>query len=393
MRILSRYIFREILSYFFICLITFTALILTARSIKLAHLIVNKGVDIAQVAKVFIAIVPTFLEFALPMSVLLGVMLAFARLSGDSEIIVIRASGIKLTTLLKPVIIFGFLVSIFAFYLSFELRPLGYKTVNQTLFDIARSKSIAGISAGFFNPLGKLTIYAEEIDYDTGAMKRVMINDRRESNKVVFAKTGQISGDNQKQELSIDLFDGSLHEKPEEQYELTRFTRNTIILSTADIYGDVSLVEDKRGRELNLGELNNHITKLRNELASEESLLKYKRFLIEKAGRFALPWACFLMALFAVPLGIQPPRTQKTWGASLSLALGLSAFILYFGALTIGMTLAENGAIAPVVGVWIPNIFLILAAGYTIRKTTSEAWQSPVDGIEYVVRSIFRKRQ
>ena len=83
MKIISNYIFKEIFIYFSICLVTFTSLILTTRILKFTNLIVNKGVDILQVAKVFLAIIPTFLEIALPLSVLLGVMLAFARLSGD----------------------------------------------------------------------------------------------------------------------------------------------------------------------------------------------------------------------------------------------------------------------------------------------------------------------
>ena len=95
-RILSRYIFFESLHYFGISLFAFTALLLTLRMLKFASLIINKGVEFSQIASVFIAIIPTFLEIAIPLSVLLGVMLAFARLSGDSEIVVMRASGISL---------------------------------------------------------------------------------------------------------------------------------------------------------------------------------------------------------------------------------------------------------------------------------------------------------
>ena len=80
MKILSRYVLKEIASFFAISLLTFTGLLLTIRMLRLTSLIVNRGVEIGQIATVFLAIIPTFLEIALPMSTLLGVMLAFARL-------------------------------------------------------------------------------------------------------------------------------------------------------------------------------------------------------------------------------------------------------------------------------------------------------------------------
>ncbi|MCI5064648.1 LptF/LptG family permease, partial [bacterium] len=93
MKILSRYILREVLTYFAISLFIFTGILFTLRVLKLTSLIVNKGVLLSQVLLVFLSVIPAFLEIAVPLAALLGPMLTLARLSGDSEVIVIRASG------------------------------------------------------------------------------------------------------------------------------------------------------------------------------------------------------------------------------------------------------------------------------------------------------------
>ena len=153
-KILGKYILREIASFFSVSILALIGLLLTLRMLRFAALIVNRGVELSEIATIFIAVVPTFLEIAIPMATLLGVMLAFARFSGDSEIIVIRASGISLFQLVKPVLIFATLVGLGTVFISTTLRPWGFRELSKGLFEIARSKSTSGLSEGIFNKLG-----------------------------------------------------------------------------------------------------------------------------------------------------------------------------------------------------------------------------------------------
>ena len=191
MKILYKYIFREATSYFLIALSAFTAVLLTIRMLRFATLIVDKGVEFSQIGLVFVAIIPTFLEIAIPLSALLGVMLAFARLSGDSEIVVMRASGISLYQLVVPVILFGLCTLALAFSVSFYLKPKGYQLLSDTLFEIARSKTTSGLEEGIFNRLNVITLYAEKIDDTTGGLSRVVLDDRRDlaSRRIVLASS------------------------------------------------------------------------------------------------------------------------------------------------------------------------------------------------------------
>ena len=112
---------------------------------------------------------------------------------------------------------------------------------------------------------------------------------------------------------------------------------------------------------------------------------------LEAAKRLSIPVAALLLALFAMPLGIQPPRTQKTWGAGLSACIGMLVFVAYFAMLSLGVALGETGVIHPVLAVWIPNIVVGAAAFYTLRKMGTEQWQSVSHALEALVQRFKRR--
>lgn len=397
-RILSRYIFLESLHYFGISLFAFTALLLTLRMLKFASLIINKGVEFSQIAAVFVAIIPTFLEIAIPLSALLGIMLAFARLSGDSEIVVMRASGVSLKQLLAPVFLFGILTALLALLVSSWLKPLGYDLLSRSLFEIARSRSTAGLTAGVFNELGELTIYADTINFHTEELENVLIEDRRDEDtpKIINAHDGIIKSNNQDQTITFYLRDGEIHELAGQKYVTTQFSRNNITLKASELYDNSSERSRKKARELRMQTLREEIKTFEAISAGTQSFIpvderereyspekvqeKVRKRLVdlkvEIARRFSMPFAAFILALIAMPLGIQSPRTQKAWGASLSASLAMLTFVFYYGLLTVGITMSEGYILNPYISVWIPNIGCIAIAAYTLKMMSRERWQS-----------------
>ena len=398
--------------------------------LKFAGLIVNKGVDAAQVGLVFVSIVPTFLEIAIPLATLLGVLLAFARLSGDSEIVVIRASGVSLFELLKPVLIAGALIFCCSLVVSNSLKPWGYKQLSNTLFEIARSKSTAGLDQGVFNKLGRITLYSEEINDQNGKLGHVMIDDRRtDSRKIAVSKKGQIVSDPEKQQIIFYLEDGYIHEIIEGKYVITKFNSNSIVLDTDEIYDPGVAQKGRSPKDMNTKELRdaqsefkgvykklsggenvdfNSISDLAKSLIVTEEFnqkevgRRIRKLQIERSLRLSMPFAAFFLALVAMPLGIQPPRVQRTWGAGLSSIIGIFVFVLYYALLSIGLTMAEAGKVHPYIAVWTPNLLAFLIGSLMIYRIGKEQWQSVVEGLEfflgraqirakYVVRKVWGK--
>lgn len=408
MKVLNRYILRESFIFFAIALFAFTSVLLTVQMLRFTSLIVNKGVGFFQIVQVFISIIPTFLEIAVPMAALLGVMLAFARLSGDSEIVVMRASGISLHQLLKPVFLFGVAILVLSFFVSVFLRPWGYDHLNRTLFQIARSRSIAGLDPGIFSRLGDLTIYAEEINHQSGLLNRLVIDDKRdaESRKIITAKSGRILSDQQNRTITFDLFDGDIHEIIRGNYVLTRFDTNSIIVDSSEILSGDDSQRGRKSQEMSFAELRARINNLKSKLSergappiSEESFTEYfsgearnpaeaekkiSKLIIEGGRRFSIPVASFLLVLLGMPLGVHPPRTQRTWGIGLSSLLGLGVFVVYYGLLSVGMALAEGSTVSPYIALWFPNLIVLGASIFFIRRVASEKWQSVAEGFSEI---------
>lgn len=422
MQILRRYIVRECLIYLGTALLICVTVLFTLRLLKFADLIINKGVATSQILMVFVAIVPTFMEIAIPLAVLFGVMLAFSRLSGDSEIIVARASGISVAELLRPAIYVGLACSLVALMLSLYVRPWGFRQLSLSLFDIARTRSTAGLNDGVFNELGGITLYAQQIDDASGQISRVLIDDRRneDSRQIITAEGGRILSNAADRSIIFDLRNGFIHSGDGRSYSVTQFNSNNLVMSTDEVFNPDAQLTTIRPREMQFRELQEHIDHSRIQSAasvaaklleqqsadppsptkkhSKDPTRELIKGQLEMYQRFAIPISSTVLALIAVPLGIHSPRTHRTWGAGLSLGFGLLVFIGYFGLLTIGNALAEKQALSPLLAAWLPNLCGAAIAWILVRNFASERWGTALDSFEKIlaktkISSLFRRTE
>jgi hypothetical protein len=91
-----------------------------------------------------------------------------------------------------------------------------------------------------------------------------------------------------------------------------------------------------------------------------------------------------------MPLGVQPARSQQTWGATISVLLGLAVFLLYYGALTIGWALADGYVLDPYVSAWLPNLLCLGIASYALTMIGTERWHSIAEGFHWPVKLMSR---
>src|SRR6478735_4873455 len=100
MRRLDRYIFREILVPGLIALVALTFIVLSRKGGLLIDIIVRQSPTAVEIWTLVAALLPAVLTVTLPMGVLMGILTGFSRLSSDSEIIALRASGISMWRIL-----------------------------------------------------------------------------------------------------------------------------------------------------------------------------------------------------------------------------------------------------------------------------------------------------
>src|SRR4030043_1536592 len=158
------YILKEIFPIFLIGLMIFTIILLMDKILKLIELIVTRGVSLTQILMLLLFLSPSFLVFTIPMAFLLGTLLSFGRLSGDSEITAFKASGVSLYQLFFPISILSICAYLLTTFLVFFGLPWGNQGFMATLYLIAQSKANIEIKERVFNDMfSGLVVYVDKV--------------------------------------------------------------------------------------------------------------------------------------------------------------------------------------------------------------------------------------
>jgi lipopolysaccharide export system permease protein len=361
-RILSLYIIREISSLFLLGIIIFTLVLLMGRLITLTDLVVSRGVPLADVSRMIVYLVPSFLVFTIPMAFLLAVLLAFGRLSADNEIVVIKASGVSLIQMMPPVIFCAVVAVLLALGASTIGVPWGNSAFRELSFQVLKRNITATIrEKTFWDDIPGVVMYTDQYDELSRTLKGVIIHDGRNAERpmTIFAQNGVVSSADGSQALQLSLHDGSIHiAAAAGLYRLVHFGEYSMSIGEKSGGGNISRNEpDMRVSEL-LSQLDNPATAAKDRL----------KLLAELHSRFTFPFASLIFAILAVPLGIQNRRSGKSGGFTVSIAIILSYYVL----MSVARTLAEKGAVPPVVALWIPNLMFLGLGLYFLRMASLE---------------------
>ncbi len=349
-------------------LVVFTFVLLLGRLLRLVELIITKGVPLAEIARLFLSLMPTFLVLTIPLAFLLGVMLGFGRLSADREILALKAGGVSLYQITWPVVLLSLPACLLTAGMSLYLRPASEGFFRQQLFDIAASRASVALQAQVFNDgFPGLILYANRIDEQTGTLREVFISDERqpETPTLIVADAGRLVSDRTTQSLFLQLERGTMHRQPRggegradvENYQVLRFTSHDIQLDMEE--ATETGQRRIRNKELAMDELRTAIDGATGDDRQE--------LLAELHTRMALPFAPLLFALLGVPLGIQPHRSGR--GGNFAIALGV--FLCYYLALSFGQTLVADAG-WPALTLWLPNGLFLAAGVHLLRRAAME---------------------
>jgi lipopolysaccharide export system permease protein len=384
-RILYRYTLREMLAPFALGLGIFTFVLLLARLLRLIELVVNRGLPATQVFRLFAYLLPAFLEVTVPMAMLLAILVAFGRLSADSEVTALRSAGLSLYQLTPSVATFVAVSTLATGFLAAYGGPWGNHGMRLALFDIARTRASAGIRPQVFNDeFSGLTIYTERVDTKNDRLLHVLIADQRDPNQqnTIFATQGSLVSDPARHVVTLRLEDGVIYTRDasgRSEYR-TEFQSYAVSLDLQAALAGLSEQEDDP-KELTLPALSARIAAKR---AGGESVTPE---LTEYHRKFAIPFACVVFGLLALPLGVQPGRAVKSRGFTVSVAV----IFVYYILLSVGQALAEQERVPPILGLWMPNLVLGLVGVIVFRRAGRELPVLPALPTEWL-RSLFTRR-
>lgn len=379
-RILSLYIIREITSLFLLGIAIFTLILLMGRLIKLTDMVISRGVPLGDVSRMIIYLMPSFLVFTIPMAFLLAVLLAFGRLSADNEITVLKAGGISLAQLMPPVLVCAVAASLLALAAGNIGAPMGNSAFKKLSINVLKQNVFATIREKiFWDDIPGLVLYTDHYDEEQRRLTGIIIHDSRETARplTVFASEGFMAGGASRDQVRLVLANGSIHTAGKDDgYRLVNFGQYVMTLNAKG-----------GGAAGGRNELDMDSSELRRMIAAPGTAPQTRfKMLTELHGRFALPAASLVFAVLAVPLGMQNRRSGKSGGFSISIAVLLSYYIL----MSLLRTLAERGALAPIIALWLPNI-IFLTIGCFLLKMASQEQSLRLPSPEPLLR-MFRRR-
>ena len=385
-RIIDRYLLREIATPSIMVLFVLTFVLLMGKILQLMDLMVNKGVSLFNVALLILSLLPSFLVFTIPISLLIAILIGLGRLSGDNETIILRTSGVSLYRLSFPVAV----ASVIAFFLtaitSLFLVPQGNQATKNILFNIAKQKASIGIKEKVFNDdFNGILLYAENIPIHGNFMEGVIVSDNRITSdpSTIIAKRAYLISDPRSMVVTLRLENGSTHtvDMNHRSYRKMDFTSYDINLDIESTLARERKAKDKQSREMTVKELMDNLS--RPGLGREASTT----LAIELNKKITIPFSCFVFGILGIPIGIRAHRAVKSRGFT----LGLLIVLLYYVFQLCGDALVETGRISVLAGTWAANaIFGILGLGLYFLTAKERSYRDLFSGGLRWLKKIFR---
>lgn len=368
-KIILRYIISEILPPFFVGLLAFTIILLVGRMLKLVELVVTRGVPLEQIAKLFLLILPTFLEMTVPMAFLLAILLGLGRMSNDQELLAMKASGISPTQILWPVTILALIIAAGTLALTLFARPAANFALKKELYNIAKSRIGTAIKEKVFNDdFPKILIYVEEIIPPGNTAQGVLIVDKRERSRedIILGKVARITTDEDTNSLGLRLFDGSIYEREQGRsgFSQTRFNIYDFKLDLDELVGPVRQKESGP-KEMRLVDLLESIEakQSRGSTAIAERMELHQRI---SFGFVPLIFCLLGVALTLLP---RPSRANRSWGFMLCIFW----LMAYYALLSLGKALGDKSMLHPIPAVWLPNLIVGGIGAHFFRQALRES--------------------
>ena len=363
LRILDKYIFREVFVTFLFGIAAFSAVFIGSGTLfKIAKYITDYGASLQAVTKIFVFGLPSVIIWTFPMSMLLASLMTFGRLSSSSEITAMKSCGIGFYRIAMPAIIMGFIVSIGAVAFNEYVVPwanTAYRTV--LYYEIQGNTGMKSqehiILKDIDNGEIKRLVYARVYDSDTQRLEGLTMQDFDENGQVRHVENAEYadwSGN------VWTMHNGMIYDISDQDGASEHSLRFNTQVLPINANPNRIVREQKKPEELTMKELKAEIKILRTQYVNTNKLEA------ELYQRISVPMASLIFALIGVPLGLQPTRNSSSAGFAMSVII----IFIYYALMTMGNAMARGGIVTPMLAVWIPNIVGLIAGAILIKRAS-----------------------
>ncbi len=358
LRLLDKYVLKELLYPFIFGVASFSSIFIASSLLfKVVKYMTEYGAPVGLVAKLFLYSMPEIINYTFPMSVLLASLMAFGKLSSSSEIVAMKSGGVSYYRIVAPVIVVGFIISMFSVIWAEKVVPPSKYAAKRILEveikgDMKPRTQEQIVLKTWSGDILRVT-YARLFDESTGIMKDITIEEF-DNHKLTRVQTAeQAKWENN----SWIMENGTIYTVDEKNgiTDKATFSKQVIPLNTTP--RQVSW-EQKNPDQMTLGELRGYIEIMERRKQPTGPMWT------EIFMRFAIPLASFVFALVGAPLGTQRQRS----GSSIGLGISVLVIFVYYAIIAFTSGLGKGGVFPPFPAAMSSNIIFFIAGIFMLRK-------------------------
>jgi LPS export ABC transporter permease LptG/LPS export ABC transporter permease LptF len=341
---------REVVWPFVLGLLVFTFMLIIPFLIEYAESFISKGVAIPIVLRIMATLLPQALALTIPMSLLLGLLVAFGRLSADREFVALQACGVSLMRLMRPVGILSVLGWAATSYVYLVAVPDANQRFREITFGVVAQRAEGEVRPRvFFEDFPDVVLYVREVPASGAGWRDVFMVDSRPGQPpaTYLASRGRVVIDRERRTVEMVLEEGARHTADAGgKYEVFQFDRLLLRLNPDTVFPREGPTPG--AREMSIPQLRARAAELEAQGIYPHSEL----FEIQK--KFSIPFACLVFGLIGLALGVSNRRDGKL----ASFVIGVGVIFVYYVLLWLGQSLVRGHIVPPWVAAWMPNIVL-----------------------------------
>lgn len=418
--VLSRYVLREHITPFVFGFAVIVFLLIVDLILDTLDKVLGKGIPVPIVLELFFLNLAWMVALAVPMAVLVSTLMAFGRLSADGEIIAMRALGVSIFQVIRPVFVAGAILALVMLWFNDRVLPEFNHRARLLIMDIHRKRpsvAFADMAGIVVDDFPGYRIVFDRVDPDGRMMENVKVYhfEGDPYPTTILADSGQVVFDTVEDRAYLNLLGGALmrfdEKEPMVQAE-TVFEWAQLKLGNAGKQMSRSSSTYRNDREMGVGMMNARIAQNKVEIGEsfaelsqltaglfDDLLLQngpteadvsafrahigrvqanmrivghksreVHRLEVEVHKKFSIPAACIAFVLVGVPLGIRVRGRSPAIGASLSIGF----FLMWWIFLIAGEKLADRAVVEPWLAMWAPNVVTLFIGGWMTLRVIFE---------------------
>ena len=349
-RILDRYMIKEVGPPFALAVGVLTFFLVIDRVYQLTDLVITKSVPFHLVLGLLVYMLPGVLALTVPMALLVAVLLAGGRLAGDLEIASLKASGVSPLRIFAPFFGLAVVVSAAVALLTLLVAPAASGAFQSQLFRILQTKATTGIKERTFSAsFNQMVMYVDDISASQVALRGLLVSDERDPklSRIIVAREGRLFSNAKTRRVTMRFIDGTISETDAgdaRRFRLTGFSLYDLNLPLDNPQRAAERIE-KPEKEMSVQALRESIADLKRQGQIVTPLQ------VELHKRFSLPVAALVFVLVSFPLGIRTHRGGRTLALGSSLAIVVAYYVMH----TFLENMALRGSMPVAVAMWLPN--------------------------------------